>query len=621
MNKDTQLREGRISANRRGFAFLLSEGREPDIFVPEREARKVLHGDLVLLKRIRRKKKDKYFGKIIKVIEPGKRKILGRVSKNGGINIFEPIQDIITNYFSVRIPEHLNFTTSSIIECEIQRDSDGFLINSLKFLSILQEKANRTNFVDLTIRNYELPDSWSEDVIQETKLFKETISPEVISTRKDMRAYPFVTIDGEDARDYDDAIFVEKNDGYFDLYVAIADVAEFVKPNTRIDEEAMYRGTSVYFSSFVLPMLPETLSNNLCSLKPNVDRLVIIVHCKLDLDGNLVSKEFYEGVICSKARLTYEQVQRFYDSNESSLSVQTLDNLRFQRKLYKLLLEKRKARFALAIDNVEANYTFNDSGGLSSINHQEKKESQGVVEECMICADIAVATFLKKEKQTAIFRHHPEPESDKLLQLNQEALKLSFREDAFAGNARKLCNMILEKTYDSEKRHYYSLMVKRTQSLAFYSASESNHFGLSLDSYTHFTSPIRRYCDLIVHRILKARISGDKLGNESWLAPICSMISRSERRAEEATREEMQYLKAEFLSTKIGEEFEGFVTNLTDDGIVVQVFSHMVEGFVLRSKKQKSKYMSSSHLETGTYLRLVLTEVDMRMRKIFFKLK
>ena len=198
MNKDTHLREGRISANRRGFAFLLSEGREPDIFVPEREARKVLHGDLVLLKRIRRKKKDKYFGKIIKVIEPGKRKILGRVSKNGGINIFEPIQDIITNYFSVRIPEHLNFTTSSIIECEIQRDSDGFLINSLKFLSILQEKANRTNFVDLTIRNYELPDSWSEDVIQETKLFKETISPEVISTRKDMRAYPFVTIDGED---------------------------------------------------------------------------------------------------------------------------------------------------------------------------------------------------------------------------------------------------------------------------------------------------------------------------------------------------------------------------------------------------------------------------------------
>ena len=619
--KNFQICKGRISSNRRGFAFVLSEDRNPDTFIPEREAKKVVHGDLVLFKRIKRGTRDKWFGKIIRVLEPGKTKILGRVVHDYGTDVFEPIQNSIGNFFSIKIPQDIKLSPNDIVECDVTRDQDGFLRLPLTFSSVLQVKSGRTKFVELAIRNHELPVEWSDDIKREADLLDETIDPKVISKRRDMRGRPFVTIDGQDAKDYDDAILVEKKSDYFNLYVAIADVAEFVRPFSAMDEEAKARGTSVYFSNSVLPMLPEKLSNNLCSLKPEVDRLVIVVHCKIDNEGRSIAQDFYEAVICSKVRLNYDEVQNYYDTQKYPLSKEIADNLNNQKDLYHILCRVRKEREALNIDNFEPRYNYDGSGKLISVKHGERNISQGVVEECMIYANVAVANFLKEAKSHMIYRHHPEPEPDKLMNLREEAAKFNFKNNIYADDISRLCNMILERTLKSEKKYYYSLIVKRAQSLAFYSASESSHFGLALDSYTHFTSPIRRYCDLMVHRLLKDKIEGKSMEGESDLESLCSLISRCERRAESATREELHCLKCEFMSTKIGEEFEGIVSNITDEGFFVQVFSHMVEGFVSRPAVAKRRVNSRSNISLGSNLKLVLCEVDVKINRIFFQLK
>ncbi len=619
--KNNELYEGRISSNRRGFAFVLGEGRAPDIFVPEREAAKVLHGDLVLIKKIRRRRGDRYFGKILKVIEPGKTKILGRVNFRAGINVFEPIQISIGNFFSVEIPIETTIASSDVLECLIQRDSDGFIKPLLLFSSIIEPQENRRIFVEIAIRNHELPDVWPKEVLQEASSLSDIIDPKIISKRNDMRSLPFVTIDGQDAKDYDDAIFVDKQSDYFDLYVAIADVAEFVKPNSLMDDEARNRGTSVYFSDFVIPMLPENLSNNLCSLKPNVDRLVIVVHSRLDFEGKLIYQEFCEAVIRSHSRLSYDEVQDYYNGNSRKFSAKVAQNLGCQKQLYRILHNLRRKRAALEIDNIELKYQYDHEGKLISIDQTERNESQGVVEECMIYANVAVASFLKKARQNTIYRHHPEPEPEKILNLAQEAAQLNVKSEVYNGNRWLLCNMILDKTDNTDKRHYYSLIVKRSQSLAFYSTAKTTHFGLALESYTHFTSPIRRYCDLMVHRALKAEIRGTKLKNEAGLDLLCSTISRFERRAEFASKDELQYLKCELMSSKLGEEFDGFVTNLSDESVVVQLFSYMIEGFVLGHKKGKNKRINRSGLKLGSPVRLVLSEVDLKVSKIYFKLK
>ncbi len=619
--KNYQLCKGRISSNRKGFAFVLSEGSEPDTFIPEKEARKVLHGDFVLFKRMQRRTRDRWFGKVIRVLEPGKTKILGRLVHNYGVHVFEPIQNSIGNFFSIKIPQDLKLSPDEIIECDVARDEYGLLQLPLIFSSVLQVKPGRTIFLETAISNHELPVQWPDEIGPETELLSEKIDQKTIANRKDMRDLPFVTIDGLDAKDYDDAVFVERKRDYFNLYVAIADVAEFVKPFSAIDNEARNRGTSVYFSNYVLPMLPEKLSNNICSLKPENDRLVMVVHCKIDCEGKLIQQDFHEAVICSKSRLNYQQVQDYYDSGEYPLAHEIANNLKSQKDLFEILSKARKERGALEIDNFETRYFYNDVGKIISLKYEERNVSQRVIEECMIYANVAVANFLKDTKSQTIYRHHPAPESDKVISLKEEATKLNFRYNESDSSISRLCNLILETTSKTEKKYYYSLIVKRAQSLAFYSASESKHFGLALDAYTHFTSPIRRYCDLMVHRELKAKIHGKSTEKEPGLDTLCSMISRYERRAESATKDELLCLKCEFMSNKLGEEFEGIVSSIMDEGFVVQIFSHMVEGFVLQPSTVRRRNNSRSSVTLGSTLKLVLHEVDLKINKIFFKLK
>ena len=619
--RNFQICQGRISSNRRGFAFILSENGSPDTFIPEREAKKVLHGDLVLFKRIKRKTRDKWFGNIIRVLEPGKTKILGRIVCDYGTFLFEPIQSTIGSFFSIKLPRDIKLGQDEIVECDVVRDQHGFLRLPFIFSSVLQVKPGRTIFIETAIRNHELPVLWSDDIKREVDLLTEKIDAKLIAKRRDMRDMPFVTIDGQDAKDFDDAVLVEKKPDYFNLYVAIADVAEFVRPFSAMDEEARTRGTSVYFSNCVLPMLPDKLSNNICSLKPEVDRLVIVAHCKIDYEGRPLSQEFYEAVICSKSRLKYDEVQGYYDNEIYPKPKEIADNLKSQKDLFYILHKSRKERGALNIDNFETRYDYDDSGKLISVKQGERNVSQGVIEECMIYVNVAVANFLRKTKSPMIFRHHPEPEPDKLIDLKEVAAELNLQTNLKNNSISNICNMILDKTLKNEKKHYYSLIIKRAQSLAFYSATESNHFGLALESYTHFTSPIRRYCDLMVHRSLKAKINGESIDNDFHLESLCSDISRYERRAESATREELHSLKCEFMSTKIGEEFEGIVSGITDEGFVVQVFSHMVEGFVSRPFIAKRSTKTRSNIVLGSKLKLVLCEVDLKIKRIFFQLK
>ena len=496
----------------------------------------------------------------------------------------------------------------------------------------------------IAIRSYDLPFEWTEDINGEISGLTEEVDSENISDRTDCRDIPFVTIDGEDARDFDDAVFCQKegNDkgSGWRLLVAIADVSHYVKKQSALDDEARLRGTSVYFPDRVIPMLPEIISNGLCSLKPEVDRYSLVCELNIDAKGKVKRSSFFKGIIKSAARLTYTEmsaivVEKDNDARkEREALVPHLDGL---YQLYQLLHGERKKQGLINFSSLESRFEFNDKGHIEAIHTVERNEAHRLIEEMMLVANVAAGEFLEKHEIPTMYRIHETPKLEKLENvrslLSQLGLSLGGGEEPTSKDYAKLMDVIGKR----DDAQMLETVLLRSMPLASYSMVNEGHFGLGFPIYAHFTSPIRRYPDLMVHRGIVHIIGGNTAATFSYspqqvleLAEHCSM---TERRAEEASRDAVQRLKCAFMEDKVGETFSGMVSSVTSFGLFIVLDDIFIEGLIHISNLPVDYYHFDAITHTlrgerggkvfklGQKLNVLVTRVDLEERKIDFELK
>lgn len=520
--------------------------------------------------------------------------------------------------------------------------------------------------IDVALRSYDIPHVWPEAVIKEARKLK----PEVEEKEKriDLRHLPFVTIDGEDARDFDDAVYCEKNgsnwrlfSGGWKLYVAIADVSHYVKIDSALDAEAQVRGNSVYFPERVIPMLPEELSNGLCSLNPHVDRLAMVCEISISKTGKMTDYQFYEAVIHSHARLTYNKVSAMLEQPKGSEGKalrgeykEVLPHLKQLYSLYQVLLAARHERGAIDFETQETRIIFGAGRKIAEIRPTQRNDAHKLIEECMLAANVATAAFMQKHEIPALYRVHdcPPPERVEKLKAFLTELGLSLhRGKSKDGPSPKDYQLLLESIRERPDYHLIQTVMLRSLSQAVYSADNQGHFGLNYGAYAHFTSPIRRYPDLLIHRAIRSVVRSKldtphvkRAGaaimprariypyDDAILEQLGEQCSMSERRADEATRDVVNWLKCEFMKDRVGETFPGVITAVTGFGLFVELKDIYVEGLVHVTALPGDYYhfdpvhhrlageRSGRSFRLGDSVEVKVMRVDLDERKIDFEL-
>ena len=491
--------------------------------------------------------------------------------------------------------------------------------------------------IDVALLAYNIPHEWSQQVTQAMRGMATSVDASTAAKRKDLRQLPLLTIDGEDARDFDDAVYCEpRKSGGWRLLVAIADVSHYIELGSRLDEEALQRGNSVYFPERVIPMLPEALSNGLCSLNPHVDRLCMVCDIALDAQGKIVRYRFYDAVMNSKARMTYTQVAAIIagDVAHREQHAHLLEHFDHLHSLYQLLRRQREQRGALDFDSTETRIVFSADKKIEKILPVERNVAHQLIEECMLAANVCAAKFLKSHKFAGLYRNHEAPSSDKVFELRQ-ALKL--RGISLGGGEKPTPLDFQQALLQIEKKDdpkALQLKVLRTLNQAEYAPANLGHFGLAYKSYAHFTSPIRRYPDLLLHRAIRHHLNGKNAQtfpyNEEKMAALGEHCSMTERRADDAVRDVTNWLKCEFMSHCVGNVYEGKVTGVTGFGLFVQLDEVYVEGLVHISSLTNDYYhfdaqrqqlrgeYSGETYTIGSPLVVCVVRVDMDQRQIDF---
>lgn len=583
---------GRIQAHKDGFGFLVPDDGSKDLFLSPFEMRQVFHGDRALVREGMADRKGRHEGKIVEILERNTPQVVGRYAMEAGVPFVIPsareiAQDILIHQGA------LSPKVGDMVVVKITHPPTPNKYAMGEVIEILGEHMAPGLEIEVALRSHQLPFQFDALVEQEVSAWTETVPKEAYEGRKDLRALHFVTIDGEDARDFDDAVYAEKTKGGFRLYVAIADVAYYVKPGTALDKSAYERGNSVYFPSRVIPMLPEILSNGLCSLKSEVDRLVMV--CQMDISNAGIIKhyEIYDAVICSKARLTYTRVAALLDGEPHDIPDDLCDDIRTLDMLYERLIAQRQKRGAIDFETVETQILFDDNKKISSIQPRVRNKAHKLIEECMLAANQTVATFLIEHDMPSLFRVHEKPLPEKLNELRQFlgpfGLVLGGGDDPDPKHYAKL----IESIRDRDDKHLLQTVTLRSMKQAVYMPDNMGHFGLAFESYTHFTSPIRRYPDLLVHRALKAVLAGKVKKSdidEKALLAMGQHCSMTERRADDATRDVTHWLKCEYMLDHVGETFEGMITSVTGFGIFVELTDIYVEGLVHVSSLDNDYY-------------------------------
>ncbi|MDO5768609.1 MAG: ribonuclease R, partial [Psychrobacter sp.] len=435
--------------------------------------------------------------------------------------------------------------------------------------------------------NYDIPSEFSKEALKQAASYSEPTEKDY-KGRTDLRHLPLVTIDGEDSRDFDDAVYAEKRSGgNYRVVVAVADVSHYVTPNSALDHEAYERGTSVYFPHQVVPMLPEVLSNGLCSLNPNVDRLCMVADIKVSRAGKVTGYDFYPAVMNSQARLTYNQVNDYFDNPEAPSVPESLTgNLEVKKsidtlyQLYGLLVKKRAERHAMEFETTETYIKFNEEGGIAAILPRTRGDSQKLIEECMLLANTSAANFTLKNDLPVLYRNHDKPDGEKSMRIHEYAKNfgISFPEE---NPTQADYQRIIEATKERPDAVSIHSMLLRSMMQANYAPENIGHFGLAYDEYSHFTSPIRRYPDLMLHRAIKAKVTGQKQPEMDFtLSEAGTQTSDTERRAEKASRFVETWLKCHYMKDHVGEEFDGVVTTVTNFGLFITLTDLFIDGLV-----------------------------------------
>lgn len=611
---------GKFSASLRGFGFVEREdGHTEDIFIPGRHSRGALQGDIVEVLYREKGKKAKPEGRVIRILKQGKKRIVGLYRERHRQAFFLPLD----SPSSEEIPLNLNGRLSPLpgMIVEVERES-------MSLEGILGMPDDPGVDVKVVIQRYDLAHTFSEEAITEARNISPEIRPKDRNRREDYRSWPTVTIDGENAQDFDDAVSVHKlPNGHFLLGVHIADVSHYVKPGSLLDKEAFERGTSVYFPDVTLPMLPEMLSNDICSLRPKEERLTFSVLLEMDSEGRVVKTEFHPSLIQTEERMTYDSVYKIFEGDEEeNRKFSTLvPDLLLMRHLALLLRRKREREGSLDFDLHEPELVYKE-GSLHAIVPLMRNEAHQVIEEFMVAANEAVASFLSHKNVPLIYRVHPPPAIKDLERLRKILIHFGISlPRPRKVNSKDLQQALREVEGKSEEK-IISLQVLKSLKLAVYSEDNQGHFGLAKKEYTHFTSPIRRYPDLVVHRILKRAITQEKL-KSSFLSSMALHCSGKERKAEGAEKELLEWRIFRFLKGKLGDELDGTIIDITRAGLVVALEDFFVDGIVFfndlrgdyyfkKSEKTLVGRRSGRKFELGDRLRVLLASVDPILRRI-----
>ena len=628
---------GRVLSHRDGFAFVRPDKGGDDIYLAEREARRTLHGDKVLVRLGGFDQRGRPYGNLVEVLERANSVIVGRYFHDRGIGVVVPDNKHINQ--DVLIPEGASSGArdGQIVVATIEQQPDQRSQPIGRVTEVLGEHMAPGMEIEIAIRSYGLPCEWSQELLDEAQAIPSEVRAAEHAERRDLRDLPLVTIDGADARDFDDAVHARRTAKGFVLYVAIADVSHYVRPGSALDREALLRGTSVYFPDRVIPMLPEKLSNGICSLNPGVERLAMVCELNIEDNGDVRRAQFYPAVFRSHARLIYEKVEDWYrgsraqplaDDPQVAASVECL------YELYEVLRQRREERGALDIDTVEPRFIYGVNGKIERVEARSRCDAHKLIEECMIAANVAAAKYLLKRKQPGMYRVHEPPAAEKIEALGQflRELGLHFTLDSDP-EPGDFADILAAARTRIDKR-LIDTVVLRSLKLAVYSEQNQGHFGLALEAYSHFTSPIRRYPDLMVHRAIKAALLEEPIAEDANLrmAEVASQCSMTERRADEATRDAVSWLKCEFMQDKVGERFAGIVSGVAEFGVFVELDQIFVEGLVHVSELPGDYYQydparhalrgraSGREFGIGQEVEVLVTRVNLDERKIDFKL-
>lgn len=585
--KKLDLVAGTIHGHPEGFGFLLPDEEGDDLFLAKEEMRRVFHGDKVLARIKGKDRRGRLEGAIVEVTQRNTTDVVGRFVVEDNVSFVEPSNPRLIHRVLVEKTERGNAQPDQIVVAQVMQQPNRRSMPMGRIAAVLGDASQPGMETEIALRSHGIPHEFPAAVLSEAKAFGDVIPKDAIERRKDLRGVPLMTIDGEDARDFDDAVFAEPNGSGWRLYVAIADVASYVTPGSALNDEAIERGTSVYFPNRVVPMLPEALSNGLCSLKPDVERLALVCEMKISERGKVTNSKFYDAVIRSHARLTYNDVWAALsgeDPRASKRLAKPLPYLRTLHELYGALAGARKRRGTVEFETQDAAFMFDAEGRVAGLMPYERNDAHKLIEECMIAANVEAARYLQKQKAAALYRNHAEPSDEKLERLTAFlgglGLSAKFGKTVTPADYQKLLKSVAERP----DRELIQTMLLRSMAQARYEPDCEGHFGLALQEYAHFTSPIRRYPDLLVHRAIKHVANGGKAadynraaGDMEGLGKLCS---NHERRAEDASRDVQSWLKCEYVQQHLGESFEGTVSSVTNFGLFVMLDALLVEGLV-----------------------------------------
>jgi ribonuclease R len=580
--------QGRVQAHPDGYGFLIPDDKDAeDLYLNRREMRRVMHGDRVMV-RVDRKARGGTEVHVVQVLERAQKRLLGTYDEFDGKGFLVPM-DARIGAIPLK-PGAAKPEKGKVIAAEISRYGTAMSPPEAQVVRVMGDPDDPEVQAQSIVFRYGLSTSFSEEVHRETNQIAYSIATDEIAVRTDLRGLPIVTIDGENARDFDDAVYVRKQGENYELYVSIADVAHYVASETALDQEAYARGTSVYFPDRAIPMLPEALSNGICSLNPNEDRLTKTVVIEFNAKGEVVRSRFFNSVIRSHQRMTYTNVRRIlvdHDDEVLAYYGTLVDQFRLMEELALLIYEQRKARGNLDFDLPEAEIILDLQGMPENIVRAERNIAHRIIEEFMIAANEAVARHLTEKDFSTLYRVHAGPDQEALEVLEPFLLSLGYRLPQKKDNIAPLeIQRLLDAARGNPEERVINRVLLRSMKQAIYQPENIGHFGLASICYTHFTSPIRRYPDLIVHRMLDRVMRGDKLKpNEQadllrYLQEAGKHTSERERHAMDAEREMVDLKKAQFMMNKIGEEFTGFITSLANFGFFVELDSYFIEGLV-----------------------------------------
>jgi len=571
------LLSGSVIANPKGFGFVVLDKGGKDLRLSSQQMKLVFHGDKVKVRLLNRK----LDAEVVNVIETVKT-VVGRLHLDGqypyvvvddrrikhNIKITKLLKECMDN--QVVIVEILSSPT-------LNSEATG------KVTDILGTYLDEGVEIDSALHRHQIPSAFSDESLSESKRLSDKVLEKDKKGRVDITHLQLITIDGDDSRDFDDAVYAKPSENGWKLIVAIADVSHYISENSALDIEAFDRGNSVYFPHRVVPMLPEVISNGLCSLNPNVERLCMACEMSIDSLGELIDYKFYPALMFSHARLTYSQVNEILENKKSSLRdsySNVIENIEFLYGLYKTLRISRQKRGVMDFDRIESQILFNDKGKIDNIIARQRNDAHKLIEECMLMANQSSAKFLGKHNEDFLYRIHPKPTSEKIEVTRQflSAVGLTL-EGGNEPESRDFAK-VLKNARGRDDENIIKTVVLRTMKQAVYTPSNEGHFGLAFEDYTHFTSPIRRYPDLLVHRAIKRVLNKQPRSPSNKMSEIGSHLSMTERRADDATRDVEQWLKCEYMRDKVGQEFSGVISGVAGFGFFVELSEIFVEGMV-----------------------------------------